>query len=310
MKDYKELEKRIKNFHFNAAKPVVREWKKTDITNRVYDLELTEHFRSREERLLYRIEVWIDVCRIDSERKEKIFSHKSKDKKNSTISKLRSFSLGKMASKSVENLDSVAIEEVDTNENMDKLARRIRKEQGKERVLSTSYSTIDLRSNTKEIEEFIETADKYGTTPKRKFKFFLFRKKTKTPDSGYKNNEKEPNQMEISKNKHNNINIENDNNNKRPENIHKLRPSLFDMQSLKGSVENLERHEFNPDLKSSKQHTGNRFNTVNGLYPANNEGFKVRNDSISRQKKNNVIPAGPLFYSPSPTREEKDMGFY
>ena len=183
MKDYcKELEKRLKRHNFKALTPLTIGMKVNQTINQVFDLEFKERFKSAEYRLIFRLDVWIGLNAVEttnkSDRKKDTKSHTQKQKRPlSAIGKLRGYSLGNIFSKSLDNLDSLTNEvpEIKTNydENMN---RKVKSDKGKDRVPSYPYVSTGL-SNKTVAEEFLGSSNKYDVRPKRKSKFFLFRRK-------------------------------------------------------------------------------------------------------------------------------------
>uniref|UniRef100_A0A7M5UXJ5 Uncharacterized protein n=2 Tax=Clytia hemisphaerica TaxID=252671 RepID=A0A7M5UXJ5_9CNID len=115
----KAFDKRFKNFTFTSLTPKLDTWEGSTIANDVFDEEYNiKHFKSTEEQLTWRLETWIDKCRIvqydengdpiiNSSGKfhsAKRFRKQSESSSNGAFSKVRSFSLGRAFSKSIENL--------------------------------------------------------------------------------------------------------------------------------------------------------------------------------------------------------------
>ena len=67
MKDYcKELEKRLKRHNFKALPPLIIGMKVNQTINQVFDLEFRERFKSAEYRLIFRLDVWIELNAIET----------------------------------------------------------------------------------------------------------------------------------------------------------------------------------------------------------------------------------------------------
>jgi len=299
MEYHPEFDNRMKYFDFNATQPVL-DWEESNIVKKVFDFELNEHFQSNEELLMYRLKVWADVCRVGGEDKEKVFAYKSKLKKSSTIRKIRSFSLGKIASRYVESSDN-SMDEDECNNNMDTIVGRMRKEQDRKgRSISTLCHPTDYSASDIKVTESNEACGRYGSTSKKTFRLFSFRKKTKPVHKNKdKNENRDSNRSKSCAIKSNPLYIENESHNKRSKN-NKLRPSIFDMRFIKGSVENLERQEYSYDVikpVDTITSSSSKLNTNNDMHPGNNDGFKNINDAIKRKKKNSVVSV-PLFYAP------------
>ena len=60
-----ELEQQIQTFQFKSTLLSIDEWSGTCVIEKVYNREKFERFKSTEDRLLKRLELWIDVCRIE-----------------------------------------------------------------------------------------------------------------------------------------------------------------------------------------------------------------------------------------------------
>ena len=183
MKDYyKELEKRLKRHNFKALPPLITGMKVNQTINHVFDLEFKERFKSAEYRLIFRLDVWIELNAIEttnkSDRKKDTKSHTQKQKRpSSTIGKFRGYSLGNIFSKSLDNLDSLTNEVVEIKNNYDEnMNRKVKSDKGKDRFPSYPYVSTEL-SNKTGAEEFLGSSNKYDARPKRKSKFFLFRRK-------------------------------------------------------------------------------------------------------------------------------------
>ena len=126
----KIFDKRFKNFTFTSIPPKLEAWDGSGIVNKVFNEEYNiKHFKSSQEQLTWRIETWIDKCRIQevdenglplnscsgkfhsAKRFRKIVNNEGgrSGAVNTALTKVRSlssvsFSLGRAFSKSVENL--------------------------------------------------------------------------------------------------------------------------------------------------------------------------------------------------------------
>ena len=178
MKSYcKELEKRLKRHNFKAFPPLIIGMKVNQTMNQVFDLEFRERFKSAEYRLIFRLDVWIELNAIETnktDRKKDTKSHTQKQKRRiSTIGKFGGYSLGTIFSKSLDNLDSLTNEVIEVKPNYDEtMNRKVKLDKGKDRV--PSYPGLSNKTVT---EEFLRSSDKCDARPKRKSKFFLFRRK-------------------------------------------------------------------------------------------------------------------------------------
>lgn len=179
MKEFhKDFEKRLNNFCFKSTPPTITKWHETDILEKVYAIEMKEKFRSVEERLLYRTTLWIEMSKINY--RERVFRrvcNKRHITPLSPLNKIKGLSL-KRTSKSMENLDFIR---KDDNTGFQNLFEKVSRENAG-RFLVPARSAIDLRS-TKDENKLLHTANKYGTTPKRKFKFFFFKRKSASQKS-------------------------------------------------------------------------------------------------------------------------------
>ena len=315
----RDFEKRLKRHNFRSIPPEITQREKNQIVNEVYNFEIKKKFKSVEDRLLFRIGIWIDLSNIrttnKSDKKEYTKFHTHKHKRPSTaLGRIRAYSLGKMSSKSLEKLDSPKNEIIKTNIVIEeKMMKKLKKETGHKRVLSPSHSTIDLTEKTAE-DTFIETSDKYGTRPKNKFRFFLLRKKGESLNALNKrknrfsltDSEGTASSVDfdsISQTSSISNSIINENNNI---NRTKVRPSIFDMDILKESLENLNEtefdpiteYEYDPENKKSSYNFCDKFHTV---YGQNHDSLfaGIRKDSIKqRGTKSKLDMSGPIFYNP------------
>ena len=226
-KDFsKIIDKRLRNYKFRSSKPQVNEWKGSKVVNSVYDIEMQQKFRNVEERLTYRMEVWIDVCRIEVVKNGVTtngagkFHSAKRFKKNhkNVVTRVRSFSLGKTSSKSVDNLTFP-----------------IKIENSTERVygntMSAAYSANDIMD--RKASDLVEYD--IDRTPKKRFHIFNFLKKNKNlknitekKDSKYKSKNKR---------KRNDSDTSSIGTNNNPVYTQRIRPSLFNMQSVRDSLE-------------------------------------------------------------------------
>ena len=320
MKDFcRDFEKRLKRHNFRSIPPDITQMKKNQIVNEVYDFEIKKKFKSVEDRLLFRIGIWIDLSKNrttnKSDKKEYTKFHSHKHKRPSTaLGRIRAYSLGKMSTKSLEKLDSPKNEIIETNIVIEeKMTRKLKKEKVHKRVLSPSHSTIDLTDKTAE-DAFIEASDKHDTRPKKKFRFFLFSKKGESLDALNKlKNQFSLTETEgtvspvdldsISQISSISNSIINENNNINPT---KVRPSIFDMDILKKSLENsnetefdpVTEYEYDPENKKSNYNFRNKFYTVSGQ--SHESLFAgIRKDSIKKRgTKSKLDMSGPIFYNP------------
>ena len=315
----RDFEKRLKRHNFRSIPPEIMQKEKNQIVNEVYNFEIKKKFKSVEDRLLFRIGIWIDLSNIrttnKSDKKEYTKFHTHKHKRPSTaLGRIRAYSLGKMSSKSLEKLDSPKNEIIKTNIVIEeKMMKKLKKETGHKRVLSPSHSTIDLTEKTAE-DTFIETSDKYGTRPKNKFRFFLLRKKGESLNALNKrknlfsltDSEGTASSVDfdsISQTSSISNSIINENNNI---NRTKVRPSIFDMDILKESLENLNEtefdpiteYEYDPENKKTNYNFCDKFHIV---YGQNHDSLfaGIRKDSIKqRGTKSKLDMSGPIFYNP------------
>ena len=319
MRDFcRDFEKRLKRHNFKSIPPEITQMEKNQIVNEVYDFEIKKRFKSVEDRLLFRIGTWIDLSNIRTtnkrDKKEYTKFHTHKHKRPSTaLGRIRAYSMGKISSKSLEKLDSPKNEIIKTNIVIEeKMTRKPKKEKGHKRVLSPSHSTIDLTDTAVE-DAFIETSDKYGTGPKKKFRFLLLRKKEGS--SNALNKSKNRFSLTDSEGTASSVDFDsisqmssisnniNENNNINPT---KVRLSIFDMDVLKKSLENLNEtefdpiteYEYDPENKKSNCNFRNKFHTVSGQ-SHDSLLAGIRKDSIKRRgTKSKLDMSGPIFYNP------------
>ena len=313
----RDFEKRLKRHNFRSIPPEITKMEKNQIVDEVYDFEIKKKFKSLEDRMLFKIGIWIYLSNIGttnkSDKKEYTKFHTHKHKKPSTVlGRIRAYSLGKISSKSLENLDRPKNEIIKTNIVMEeKMTRKLKKEKRHKRVLSPSHSTIDLTDKGAE-DAFTETSDTCGTGPKNKFRFFLLRKKEGS--SNALNKRKNQFSLTDSEGTASSVdfdsisqmssisNMINENNNINPT---KVRPSIFDLDILKKSLENLNEtefdpitgYEYDPENKKSNYNFHNKFHTVSGQ-SHDSLLARIRKDSIKqRGTKSRIDTSGPIFYN-------------
>ena len=276
MKDlWKEFDKRLKIHKFEARIPSGTVSEKTDIIKLICEHEYRQKFRSADDRMLYRIDLWGKVNNVRQNGIEFIsqLSQKKRSKQGvSTLTKLRAYSL-KLASRSVDGLDNIH-----DKENFSQNNHKIMVSQGQFSTANQLFYRGDELGSKTASEEVINTSDKYGTTPKRRFKFFLFRKKEKSLEEQIYNN---------------NMSIDNTGSHSYPM---KRRPSIFEMNSVNGSVSDFNAIEFNEIDEYQFDPSDKRFNSLNrsGKFhtvsaPQHENVFNgIRQDSL-RHKQQHVV---------------------
>ena len=162
MKDFTlDLEKRLKNFQFHAKNPNVT-WKNTDIVNQVYDFEFQHRFPSIEDKLMFRIDVWVGLCELRNSRK----------KCSNANTNVNTFADKKRKFRTLQNIKPQKYEDIDIKT----LVRSRSFDHKKKTTLNRfkkelQYSTVIVET---EVDNTISDANKKSSTSS---KFFLFRKK-------------------------------------------------------------------------------------------------------------------------------------
>ena len=285
----KEFESRLRHLKFKATFQIDSIWRQSEAINDVYSREFNQKFKTSEERLLSRIESWINVCRIENFNSNLLEDSKtSKKQKYSTLEKLKLYSLRKVNSKSAENINDSKNVPVNDNtliKSEDKIVRRMIKE-AKRRTISHSFSTMDLS-----VQEESRGLYKFGTSKKRKFKFLFYRKPENTPHEFVYENPVPSVATDtlIRKSGHNEQYTQSK----------KLRPSIFDMESIRGSMENLAMSD-NENVEEDIVEIGE--NSSRPLQPFSQVSANFRTDSLMRRKSNK--DSGDIFYNP----RKQDIG--
>lgn len=285
----KEFESRLRHLRFKATFQIDNIWRQSEAINDVYSREFNQKFKTSEERLLSRIECWINVCRIENFNSNSLEDNKtSKKQKYSTLEKLKLYSLRKVTSKSAENINEPKNVPADDNtliKSEDKIVRRMLKE-AKRRTISHSFSTMDLSA-----QEESRGLYKFGTSKKRKFKFLFYRKQENTPHEFVYANPVPSVATDtlIRKSEHSEQYMQSK----------KLRPSIFDMESIRGSMENLAMSD-SENIEEDIVETGD--NSSRPLQPFSQVTANFRTDSLMRRKPNK--DSGDIFYNP----RKQDIG--
>lgn len=286
----KELESRLRHLKFKATFQIDSIWRQSEAINDVYSREFNQKFKTAEERLLSRIESWINICRIENSNSNSLEDGKtSKKQKYSTLEKLKLYTLRKVASKSAENINDS--KNVPVNDNMlikseDKILRRMIKEAKRRRTISHSFSTMDLSA-----QEESRGLYKFGRSKKRKFKFLFYRKLENTPHEFVYENPVPSVATDtlIRRSGHNDQYMQSK----------KSRPSIFEMESIRGSMENLAMSD-NENVEDDIVEIGEI--SSRPLQPFSQVTANFRTDSLMRRKPSK--DSGDIFYNP----RKQDIG--
>ena len=286
----KELESRLRHLKFKATFQIDSIWRQSEAINDVYSREFNQKFKTAEERLLSRIESWINICRIENSNSNSLEDGKtSKKQKYSTLEKLKLYTLRKVASKSAENINDS--KNVPVNDNMlikseDKILRRMIKEAKRRRTISHSFSTMDLSA-----QEESRGLYKFGRSKKRKFKFLFYRKLENTPHEFVYENPVPSVATDtlIRRSGHNDQYMQSK----------KSRPSIFEMESIRGSMENLAMSD-NENVEDDIVEIGET--PSRPLQPFSQVTANFRTDSLMRRKPSK--DSGDIFYNP----RKQDIG--
>ena len=286
----KELESRLRHLKFKATFQIDSIWRQSEAINDVYSREFNQKFKTAEERLLSRIESWINICRIENSNSNSLEDGKtSKKQKYSTLEKLKLYTLRKVASKSAENINDSKNVPVNDNtliKSEDKILRRMIKEAKRRRTISHSFSTMDLSA-----QEESRGLYKFGRSKKRKFKFLFYRKLENTPHEFVYENPVPSVATDtlIRRSGHNDQYMQSK----------KSRPSIFEMESIRGSMENLAMSD-NENVEDDIVEIGEI--SSRPLQPFSQVTANFRTDSLMRRKPSK--DSGDIFYNP----RKQDIG--
>ena len=156
-----DLEKRLKNFQFHAKNPNIT-WKNADIVNQVYDFEFQQRFTSIEDKLMFRIDIWVGLCELRNSRK----------KYSNANTNVNTFPDKKRKFRTLQNIKPQKYQDIDI-----KTIIRSRSFDHKKKTTlnqfkkELQYNTVELET---EIDNTVADADKKSN---KSSKFLLFRKK-------------------------------------------------------------------------------------------------------------------------------------
>ena len=162
MKDFTvDLEKRLESFQFHAKNPNVT-WEKADIVNQVYDFEFQQRFTSIEDKLMFRIDIWVGLCELRNSRK----------KCSNTNTNVNTFPNKKRKFFTLQNIKPQKYEDIDIKT----LIRSRSFDHKKKTTLNQfkkklQYNTVALET---EVDNNVTDADNKSS---KSSKFLLFRKK-------------------------------------------------------------------------------------------------------------------------------------
>lgn len=156
-----DLEKRLKNFQFHAKNPIIT-WKNADIVNQVYDFEFQQRFTSIEDKLMFRIDIWVGLCELRNSRK----------KYSNANTNVNTFPDKKRKFRTLQNIKPQKYQDIDI-----KTIIRSRSFDHKKKTTlnqfkkELQYNTVELET---EVDNTVTDADKKSN---KSSKFLLFRKK-------------------------------------------------------------------------------------------------------------------------------------
>ena len=156
-----DLEKRLKNFQFHAKNPNIT-WKNADIVNQVYDFEFQQRFTSIEDKLMFRIDMWVGLCELRNSRK----------KYSNANTNINTFPDKKRKFRTLQNIKPQKYQDIDI-----KTIIRSRSFDHKKKTTlnqfkkELQYNSVELET---EVDNTVTDADKKSN---KSSKFLLFRKK-------------------------------------------------------------------------------------------------------------------------------------
>lgn len=156
-----DLEKRLKNFQFHAKNPNIT-WKNADIVNQVYDFEFQQRFTSIEDKLMFRIDMWVGLCELRNSRKKysnantNVNTFPDKKRKFRTLQNIKP-----------QNYQDIDIKTIIRSRSFDHKKKTTLNQFKKE----LQYNTVELET---EVDNTVTDADKKSN---KSSKFLLFRKK-------------------------------------------------------------------------------------------------------------------------------------
>lgn len=156
-----DLEKRLKNFQFHAKNPNIT-WKNADIVNQVYDFEFQQRFTSIEDKLMFRIDIWVGLCELRNSRK----------KYSNANTNVNTFPDKKRKFRTLQNIKPQKYQDIDI-----KTIIRSRSFDHKKKTTLNQFKK-ELQYNTVELETEVDNTDTDAAKKSNKSsKFLLFRKK-------------------------------------------------------------------------------------------------------------------------------------
>ena len=143
---FNEMEKRLRHFNFTcmtSAFHQVDNWIGTSVVNDVFKLQQQHKYKSKEETILHRMELWVDVCRIEKATIELSSSGRFPGSigifqkiRTPKLKKSHTFNKGMTSAKSIDGLHSPQLKEKRKKVKSKSLDGRVHK--------PLSLSTIDL----------------------------------------------------------------------------------------------------------------------------------------------------------------------
>ena len=156
-----DLEQRLKNFQFHAKNPNIT-WKNADIVNQVYDFEFQQRFTSIEDKLMFRIDMWVGLCELRNSRK----------KYSNANTNINTFPDKKRKFRTLQNIKPQKYQDIDI-----KTIIRSRSFDHKKKTTLNQFKK-ELQYNTVELETEVDNTDTDADKKSNKSsKFLLFRKK-------------------------------------------------------------------------------------------------------------------------------------
>lgn len=250
----KDFDKRLKLFHFKSNATVPEKWQGTDIVQRVHGKEIERKYKCTEERLITRLQLWVDACRINKTNENDRIEQNGKpkhnsEKRNGTIRAKNTYAKTEQIKRKKENmltptkLPAFIADLNKSNKGIhdDSHVRSDKKHRLKS--MSLSFSTDNLHGYCSDgsdstVNSESGTPQKTSKTLKQRFKFLTFRMKTPIQ----KNNSPKISSLprERTRRSAKSLNDKSD----RCDSIEKLdiiptgrvRPSIFSMETLKDNI--------------------------------------------------------------------------
>lgn len=319
----KAFDRRLKHFTFTAISPRLDEWKGSQIVNAVFDDEYNiKHFKSSEEQILWRLETWIDKCRITKYDENgdpvnngtgKFHSAKRFRKSEGGLAKARSFSLGRAFSKSTDNLHHKRQVNLEIAKSQDKLDDEffIIKELRPGARIATSKSTNNLldvdrplrdpsldRQSTKSMD--IPVKPSLSSKPKLN-RFFAIAGRLR-PNKSNKENKKNKN-LNYRYSAEYEIDEEPKENNNTPVYLskNKTRPSVLDVAGIFETKDNTESEKKTNSIVTRSASTAAEYQHSQTLFKARNHNDSMKRLKVKVQKASHPSVTGfngSVFYDP------------